>query len=130
MGAGAAVGEHRPLAEVIEQHHDRSRPATRSGHHIDPLRAELIEQGRTLWIVTDLTDEPSRVPGTHDADGHVRRAAPTPADHRGGGVARLVNGSGEVHHHVLDEIADGTDHGAAWPGRSRWGAERIPDGSG
>ena len=74
IDAGAAIGEHRPLAGCVDQRHDRAGRA-RPTHRIDvdALGADLRNERSADRIVADLSDEPA--PGA-DRRGRDPRCSP------------------------------------------------------
>ena len=111
--ARSAVGEHRALARVVEQHDDRSRATAAPSHDIDPVGAHRFDQREAGVVGAHLADEPRTVAGAGDADGHVGRAAAAPPDDIGAGVGCLLHRALEADDDVFDEIADRADHSAA-----------------
>ena len=105
-----AVGQHRPLALVVEQHDDRPRPAADPAGDIDTLAAEHGAQRVAGWIVAGLPDEPRRMSGVGDRHGDVGSAAAAAADDRRRRVRRFVDRPPEADDDVFDDIADRANH--------------------
>jgi hypothetical protein len=108
--AGSAIGEHRPLAKMVDQHDDRpGGPPTSDGDANTFLR-ECRDHRITNRVIADLADESGGPTGTDNGDRHVGRTASAPTFDRRSGVRGEVNFCTQTDGDVFDEVTNTSDH--------------------